>query len=99
MPRAWLFLFITMLLVFASSANAPAPVAADVSLARVEQQGDASTPTVAPTVVRGPAVATVIPTPVPVPRTIGEGANMTFMTALLVIAGGAVLLWRRQRRG
>jgi hypothetical protein len=46
-----------------------------------------------------PAIATAVPTATPTRVIVGEGPNMTFMIALLVIAGGAVLLWRRQRPG
>ncbi len=96
MRRAWLGLVVILLIAIALGMNTPVRVGADGSrstAAGLDHPAAQLTATATPP----PAIATAVPAPEPAPGIVGEGPNMTFMIALLVIAGGAVLLWRRQR--
>ncbi len=96
MRRAGLLCVMIALIAIAMGSFVPVRVAARDTVSSV---GESNAPGIqaTSTATLPPAIATAVPTPVPAPGIVGEGPNMTFMIALLVIAGGAVLLWRRQR--
>jgi hypothetical protein len=91
--RAWLV--VLFLLAIALGMNTPAQVGADSSRSTAAGLDRPATQLTA-TATLPPAIATAVPTAAPASGIVGEGPNMTFMIALLVIAAGAVLLWRRQ---
>lgn len=98
MRRAALLCFMIALLAIALGLLVPAQVAAKYAPSIADRSSAPGIQATA-TVTLPPAIATAVPTAAPTRVLVGEGPNMTFMIALLVIAGGAVLLWRRQRPG
>lgn len=90
--------FVIVLLASALGLLVPVRVAAR-DMAFLVNQSNAPGIQATTTATLPPAIATAVPTAAPTRGIVGEGSNMTFMIALLVIVGGAVLLWRRQRPG